>query len=392
MEESLKEEEIRFGEKVASMIFAGGSGEAIARYCIEVINDVNKNINLYLDINENGDVVYEDRLGRIRFYDGDISAVNNVRGMGIPSRHIYRPAGRRARALYLWVVEEIERGTKDTLKESIEKDELNQFTIVICQAAVSGAGYVICRRLSNVLNSVKPFSSMIRVLILPSKLEPGVEDSIRFFLEEDEKAISDRTKTIIVDADVAYLVFKEFIQKPTLDRIGSIRREIVEPSNLLKYVKYINFDAVDRMISVVYAELFLGSLIRDLRLVHEGNVKKLDAADVATHIGDGRYFTLSIFNVEALGRYRALDDVVALGTLIPATPDDSEAFLESYSAIFPSRRWREILQKTNLSREKGRITGIALSEILNRHGLSMAFVKIDKNKFANFYERFIGVL
>lgn len=377
------------GEKAVAAVGAGGCMLGIYKYVVDVVNEARE---AYPCIDElgGGDYACDGRLGRNRFYDGDISAVQQVPPTyGIVSRHVYEIAGRNAPRLEKRIEERIKAAGNDELIDAARGDELDEFTIVMCISAVSGAGYVICRRLARHLNPRKPFGGMIRIHNIPSILEPGVELTLRYFLNEGE--LPAHVKSVMISTDVAHLVYKHLISSPNLMTMRSLRASIGDPQRLLAHVRKISFHAVDELISKIYAVMFLGSLARDLSLLHEGNVKRLDSHDLINFLGDGQYFVVSAFSTDVLLAHDLdLDDVVALGVAMPMVAGEAEAFLEDYSIMLP-RKATPILSRMRLSRRRGRIKGIAVSDILDRYDVGLAFIRIDKERFKEVYEKFVGV-
>lgn len=377
------------GEKVVAVIGAGGCMKGIYPYTSDVLAKF-KSIYPCIDEVGDGDVLCDNRLGRQRFYDGDISVVEEVRPTyGVLSRHVYEMAGRNARKLDHRIEERLKAGGKDELVEAIEQDEISDFTLIICVATVSGAGYVICRRLAKKVRPKKEFGGIIRLLNIPSILEPGVEDTLNYFLEEE--GYPDHVKTLLMSTDVAYLVYKNLIVGPNLKTTMNLRIVAGDPQSLLGYVKGISFDGVDYIMSQVYGILFGGGLVKDLRLAHEGNVKRLDSADMFNFIGQGSHYVVSAFSVDVLNVHPDLDDVVALGATVPLASGEHKSFLEEYAVILPESIAPR-LRKIRLSHQRGRVKGLALSKVLDDYGIGIAFVRIDWNRFRNMFREFIGVV
>lgn len=377
------------GEKVVIAVGAGGCMLGIYEYITKTIKDVTELYPILEDIGH-GDYICDGRLGRNRFYDGDIFAVRHIQPtFGIPSRHVYQMAGRRAPVLEKQIEERYRRENVDEIMDALKEDEVEEFTLVMCIATVSGAGYVICKRLVRFLQPKKAFGGVIRILNLPSVLEPGVESSLMYFLNEEK--MPEAVKTMIISTDVAHLVHSNLIKNLNLSEMRRVRFAIAKPKNLIQLVKRISFEGVDDVISKIYAIIFLGSLVRDLQLLHEGNVKRLDSADLLNFLGDGSHYVISAFNTHLLTLNQNLDDVVAMGTMMPMVPSEADAFLESYSVILPKKA-APMLRRIRIGDRRGRIRGIALSSILDQYDIAIAFIRIDLERFKKVYEEFIGVL
>jgi hypothetical protein len=345
-------------------IFFGGQTLGTLPLTLQVLYDYG------MRIGSDGVIDVGDALGKVAVADGDYTVVNwAVKEMGVPAYHIYFPAGRRARQAYENIINKVRQGVEDEVLQLFKDLRIGEWSLAVLQCAVSGIGYVQVRRIIENYKPVKDRVGVVRIAIIPSVYEKGVEDSIKFFLEEPPQ-ISNYAKTIVIHSDMASLV-TEYLTRPALvKQIIEKKASIKSIGDVKKTCRGLDFKHVDYLLQLFDLVLFIGLLQRNLKLPGKDNVKSIDPWDFYNAIPSD-FVALSF--VKLLKGVR-LHDAVFAGLTIPVSEDS----LRDYVVISPS---------DDIIPDDVDYPPSAVFVLKELKDVAVVLVAIDKNKVKEYWEK-----
>uniref|UniRef100_A0A7C5YZ99 Uncharacterized protein n=1 Tax=Ignisphaera aggregans TaxID=334771 RepID=A0A7C5YZ99_9CREN len=348
-------------------IFHGGQSVGTLPLTIQVLDKYG------MRIDSDGVIDVGNALGKIAVADGDYTVVTWAKNeMSVPAYHVYYPAGRRARQAYENIVNKIKSEAQDVELQQLFNDlRIGEWSLVVLQCAISGIGYVQVRRVIENYKPVKDRVGAARVAIMPSIYEKGVEDSIKFFLEEEPKS-NTYAKTIVIHSDIASLVI-EYLKRPALaEHIIKKKADIKSPNDIKKICGRLDFRNVDYLLQIFDIVLFVGLLQRNLKLPGKDNVKSIDPWDFYNAIPSD--FTALSF--VKLSRGVELHDAVFAG-LTTLVPEDS---LKDYVVISPS---------DDVIPDDKEYPPSAVFVLKELDDIAVVLVAIDRSRFREFWEKML---